>query len=146
MKKKDNPTNNLIKQEGNTLPTNAEVKKIIDKILVRLENWKMEAVKNPNPRLIHSLKNIISLIDSVTSIAKTKIKYSYKMLSRQMSILIDSVAKLNIIISDSLMEDDYIDKGEEKAINDALMTMVRAAVDLIAIVQQSFSVKSQIKG
>ena len=109
MKKENKKTDEIIKRKATVLPSNAEVKKLIDKILVRFENWKIEAEKNPNPRLIHSLKNIISLIDSVTSIVTTKIKYSYKGLSRQMSLLINSVAKLNIVISDSLMEDDYID-------------------------------------
>lgn len=144
MKKENKKTDEIIKHKAVILPSNAEVKRLIDKILVRFENWKIKAEKNPNPRLIHSLKSIISLIDSVTSIAKAKIKYSYKELSRQMSLLINSVAKLNTAISDSLMADDYIDEKEEKTINDALMEMVRAAVDLIAIVQQSFSIKSSL--
>lgn len=135
MAKKNKTADELIPQE---LPTNAELKRLLDMTVTRLENWKVEVESNPNPRLVHVLKNIIAQIEGLTELAEAKISYSYKALSRQMSILVDEVAKLNIAITDSLLEDDLIDETEEERINESLKAVLQAAVHLIRIVQQAF--------
>ena len=130
--------NELAPQE---LPSNAEVKRLVEMTVTRLENWKVEMQSNPNPRLVHVLKNIISQIEALTELSEAKISYSYKALSRQMSILVDEVAKLNIAITDSLLEDDLIDEAEEERINESLKQVFQAAVQLIRIVQQAFMLR-----
>ncbi len=120
------------------LPTNAELRRLLEHAVARLENWRLEVETNPNPRMVHVLKNVISHIESLTHITDTKISYSYKSLSRQMSILVEGVAKLNIAITDSLMEDDWIDEKEEERINASLRLVFTSALDLIRIVQQAF--------
>jgi hypothetical protein len=134
-KQKKNKTGELAPQE---LPTNLELKRLVEMTVTRLENWKVEVESNPNPRLVHVLKNIIAQIESLTELTEAKISYSYKALSRQMSILVDEVAKLNIAITDSLLEDDLIDEAEEERINESLKQVFQAAVQLIRIVQQAF--------
>ncbi len=124
--------------DSDSLPSNADLKKLLENTLTRFENWKLEVERNPNPRMVHTLKNIISIIDSIAEINKTRMRYSYKSLSRQMSILIDEVAKLNLTITDSLMEDDFIDAKEEKKINESLRNVIKAAIKLITIVQDAF--------
>ncbi len=123
---------------SDSFPSNADLKKLLENTLTRFENWKLEVERNPNPRMVHTLKNIISIIDSIAEINETRMKYSYKNLSRQMSILIDEVAKLNLTITDSLMEDDFIDAKEEKKINESLRNVIKAAIKLITIVQNAF--------
>jgi hypothetical protein len=127
------------------LPTNAELKHLLEQTQTRLENWKLEIERNPNPRMVHVLKNIVGHIEALTRISETKVRYSYKSLSRQMSILIDEVAKLNIAITDSLMDDDMVDETEEERINASLKMVVQAALDLIWIVQQSFALHPPVK-
>ena len=134
-KQKKNNGNELAPQE---LPSNAELRRLVEMTVTRLENWKVEVQSNPNPRLVHVLKNIIAQIEALTELTEAKISYSYKALSRQMSILVDEVAKLNIAITDSLLEDDLIDEAEEERINDSLKQVFQAAVQLIRIVQQAF--------
>jgi hypothetical protein len=134
-KKKKNGATDLTPQE---LPTNAELKRLLDMTVTRLENWKLEVERNPNPRMVHVLKNIIAQIETLTELSEAKISYSYKALSRQMSILVDEVAKLNIAITDSLLEDDLIDDSEEERINESLKQVFQAAVRLMRIVQQAF--------
>jgi hypothetical protein len=109
--------------------------------MTRLENWKVEVERNPNPRMVHVLKNIIAQIEALTELSEAKVSYSYKALSRQISILVDEVAKLNIAITDSLLEDDLIDEAEEERINDSLKQVFQAAVQLIRIVQQAFMLR-----
>ncbi len=123
---------------SDSFPSNADLKKLLENTLTRFENWKLEIERNPNPRMVHTLKNIISIIDSIAEINESRMKYSYKSLSRQMSILIDEVAKLNLTITDSLMKDDFIDTKEEKKINDSLRNVIKAAIKLITIVQNAF--------
>ena len=41
--------------------------------VTRLENWKVEVESNPNPRLVHVLKNIIAQIETLTDLADAKI-------------------------------------------------------------------------
>jgi len=135
--KKDGATD-LTPQE---LTTNVELKRLLDMTVTRLENWKVEVESNPNPRMVHVLKNIIAQIETLTELSEAKISYSYKALSRQMSILVDEVAKLNIAITDSLLEDDLIDDAEEELINESLKQVFQAAVHLIRIVQQAFMLR-----
>ncbi len=123
------------------LPTNVELKRLLDMTVTRLENWKLEVEANPNPRMVHVLKNIIAQIEALTELTEAKISYSYKALSRQMSILVDEVAKLNIAITDSLLDDDIIDEAEEERINESLKQVLQAAVHLIRIVQQAFMLR-----
>ena len=123
------------------LPTNAELKRLLEMTVTRLENWRVEVESNPNPRLVHVLKNIIAQIETLTDLTEAKVSYSYKALSRQMSILVDEVAKLNIAITDSLLEDDLIDEAEEERINESLRHVFQAAVQLIRIVQQAFMLR-----
>ena len=137
-KQKKDKVGGLAPQE---LPTNAELKRLVDMTVTRLENWQVEAERNPNPRLVHVLKNIIAQIEALTELTEAKISYSYKALSRQMSILVDEVAKLNIAITDSLLEDDLIDEAEEERINESLKRVFQAAVQLIRIVQQAFMLR-----
>ena len=129
----------LTRQE---LPTNVELKRLLDMTVTRLENWKLEVEANPNPRMVHVLKNIIAQIETLTELTEAKISYSYKALSRQMSVLVDEVAKLNIAITDSLLDDDIIDETEEERINESLKQVFQAAVNLIRIVQQAFIVRN----
>jgi hypothetical protein len=137
-KQKKNKTAELAPQE---LPTNAELRRLVEMTVTRLENWKVEVQSNPNPRMVHVLKNIIAQIETLTELSEAKISYSYKALSRQMSILVDEVAKLNIAITDSLLEDDLIDETEEQQINESLKKVFQAAVQLISIVQQAFMLR-----
>ena len=125
--------------EPQDLPTNAELRRLLEHAVTRLENWRLEVETNPNPRMVHVLKNVISHIESLTHITDTKISYSYKSLSRQMSVLVEGVAKLNIAITDSLMDDDWIDEKEEERINASLRLVFTSALDLIRIVQQAFT-------
>lgn len=143
MKEKKEEITELVRQRTQLLPSNTELKKLIEKLMIRFENWKIQAETNPNPRMVHSFKNIISVVDSLTDITETKMQYSYKNLSRQMSILIDCVAKLNIAITDSLMDDDIIDEDEQKNIDQALMNVGRATADLINIAMSAFGERPQ---
>ncbi len=120
------------------LPSNAELKDLIETVKTRLENWTIEVERNPNPRMVHVLKNILSHINTFTQITDSRMVYSYKSLSHQMAILLQEVASLNTIIMESLLDDDLISADEEEHINDALMRVVQAAVELIRIVQQAF--------
>ena len=139
-KQKKDKSNELAPQE---LPSNAELRRLVEMTVTRLENWKVEVESNPNPRMVHVLKNIIAQIETLTELTEAKISYSYKALSRQMSILVDEVAKLNIAITDSLLEDDLIDEAEEERINDSLKLVFQAAVQLIRIVQQAFMLSNR---
>ena len=140
MKRKNDKDKSIVRIQQHDLPSNADLKMLIERILDRFENWKVRAETNPNPRMVHSLKNIVTLVDSITRFTESKINFSYKNLTRQMSLLIEAVAKLNRTISDALMGDDILDENEEIRVNEVLMEMVRTAVDLIVIVQQSFGI------
>jgi len=121
--------------------TNAELKRMLDAALVRFGNWKVQMETNPNPRMVHNLKNIVSIIDTLSRVSEKKISYSYKDLSLEMSYLIDEVARLNRLITSSLMEDDSIDEDEAVRINAQMMTVIQRTVDLIRLVQQSFGTR-----
>ena len=120
------------------LPSNADLTHLFQKSMTRLENWRIELETNPNPRMVHVLRNILGHIESMARITETKAVFSYKHLSRQMSVLIGEVAQLNLAITESLDEDDIIDAREEKRINAGLKSVVEAAVELIRIVQHGF--------
>lgn len=127
------------------IPTNVELKRLLGLTLTRLENWKLEVERNPNPRMVHVLKNIVAQIETLTHITDAKTTYSYKSLSRQMSVLVDEVGRLNLSITDALVEDDFIDEAEEERINENLRTMFQAAVQLIRIVQQAFMLQHRTR-
>ena len=120
------------------LPSNADLSNLLHNSMTRLENWRIELETNPNPRMVHVLRNIIGHIESMARIAETKAVFSYKHLSRQMSVLIGEVAQLNLAITESLDDDDVIDAREEQRINAGLKSVVEAAVELIRIVQHGF--------
>lgn len=119
-------------------PSNAELEKLIEKALVRFENWKTQMERNPNPRTVHTLKNVMAIIESVANIADSKMKYSYKRLNQQMAVLLTEVAQLNMAITNSLQEDDYLDERELQRISSSLVTVVQSAVELIKTVQTRF--------
>jgi hypothetical protein len=119
-------------------PSNSELKNLIEKALLRFENWKIEVNRNPNPKMVHQLKNILSVINSISQMSYDKVAFSYKMLSRKIAILNREVATLNLTIMDSLMDDDYIDEKEEQIINECLKNVIQCAVELIQIVQNAF--------
>ena len=125
-------------------PSNSELKRLLDKALSSFNNWKIEVERNPNPRMVHSLKNIVSIMDNLTSIADHKMKCSYKALSQRMAELIHQVAELNMNIMNGLNDDDMIDEQEEEIIVSNLFHVVRSASDLIRIVQDGFGMKKNI--
>ncbi|HPB66854.1 MAG TPA: hypothetical protein PLW80_09830, partial [Spirochaetales bacterium] len=60
--------------------SNADLKRMLDQTMIRFENWRIEVERKPNPMMIHSLKNIMSIIETVTSMADRRVEYSYKAL------------------------------------------------------------------
>ena len=118
--------------------SNTELKEILRRTVVRFENWRLQMETNPNPRMVHSLKSIVSIIETVSSLSEVKMRYSYKDLSRQMALLIDGVAQLNLTITDSLKEDDLLDESEEKKVNGLMMEVIQRTVELIRLTQQAF--------
>ena len=129
----------------NNNPSNAEIKKLLDQAMIRLQNWKREMEVNPNPRMVHSLKNVMAIIDSLTRSSRENTQYSYKALAQKMSSLIHDVAHLNMTITESLEKDDYIDEEEEKLIIRNLMGVMQSAADLIVSVQEGFGMQSNIQ-
>ena len=123
--------------------SNTELKKLLEKTLTTFQNWKLQVEKNPNPRMVHSLKNIVSIIDSISNITQRKIHFSYKALCNQMAKMLKEVASLNLVITNSLEDDDYIDEIEEKRILKRLMKVMQSATDLIQIVQEGFGMRRQ---
>ena len=120
------------------MPSNADLQDLLAKAMTRLENWRLELETNPNPRMVHSLRNILGHMESISRVVDTKAAFSYKHLSRQMALLIGAVAELNLAITEALDGDDAIDAGEEERINSSLKRVVEAAVELIRIVQTGF--------
>jgi hypothetical protein len=124
--------------QSQEMPSNVELKRLIDATKTRLENWTLEVQRDPDPRMVHVLKNILGHINEFTKLTDAKVEYSYKTLSKQMSVLLQEVASLNAAIMDALMDDDLVSAAEEELINDVLRRVVQAAVELIRIVQQAF--------
>jgi hypothetical protein len=124
--------------------SNVELKRMLDRALLRFGNWKVQMESNPSPKMVHSLKSIVSIIETITSISERNMGYSYKDLSLQMSSLIEGVAQLNLLITGSLVEDDSIDEIEETLINNQMMTVIQRTVELIRLVQQSFGIRNRL--
>lgn len=123
---------------GDGGPTNAELKKLIERTLTRFQNWRVEVEQNPNPRMVHQLKSIVSVIDSLTQIAEGRMHYSYKQLAQNMALLVNEVAQLNMRITGALARDDYLDEEEERLLRENLVSLVQSAVALLGMVQERF--------
>lgn len=111
---------------------------MIDKTMTRFENWRIEVERKPNPMMVHSLKNIMSIIETVTSMADKKVEYSYKALVEHMAELMSQTAGLNMAIVHALKEDDSIDYEELKKISTKLFKLINAAAELARLVQKDF--------
>ncbi|PKL25187.1 MAG: hypothetical protein CVV47_07850 [Spirochaetae bacterium HGW-Spirochaetae-3] len=118
--------------------SNADLKHMLDQTLTRFENWRIEVERKPNPMMIHSLKNIMSIIETVTSIADRRMEYSYKELVTRMAELMSETAALNMSIVRSLEDDDSIDEAELKVISGRLFKLINAAAELARLVQEHF--------
>lgn len=126
------------------LPSNSELKFLLDQAVVRFQNWKIDIERNPNPRMVHSLKNIIAIINSLSKVADQKIQYSYKVLCEHMAFLLKEVSDLNVSIITAVHEDDLVDEEEEEKIISGLMKVVQSATELIKIVQSRFGIKRRM--
>ncbi len=118
--------------------SNAELKHMLDQTVTRFENWRVEVERKPNPMMIHSLKNIMSIIETVTSVADRRMEYSYKELVTRMAELMSQTAALNMTIVRSLEDDDSIDEAELKAVSSRLFKLINAAAELARLVQEHF--------
>jgi len=107
--------------------------------MIRFENWRVEVERKPNPMLVHSLKNIMSIIETVTSMADKRMEYSYKALVQRMAELTSQTAALNMSIVNSLEDDDSIDESELRTVSDKLFSLINAAAELARIVQEQFA-------
>jgi len=116
---------------------NADLKRMLEQTMTRFENWRVEVERKPNPMMVHSLKNIMSIIESVTSMADRRVEYSYKTLVTRMAELVNETAALNMAIVASL-KDDAIDERELKLISNRLLALIHAAAELARIVQDHF--------
>lgn len=117
--------------------SNADLKRLIDQAMVRFENWRVDVERKPNPLMIHSLKNIMSIIDTVTSMSDRRVEYSYKEVVRRMAELVNETAALNMAIVVSL-KDDVVDREELAIISKRLYGLVNAAAELARLVQDDF--------
>jgi len=118
--------------------SNAEIARLLEQALVRFRNWSVEAELNPNPRMVHSLANILSLVEALTEAGKQKMQYSYKELLSGMARLVDDTARLNNTVVSSL-DDDSISREELQAISDKLVALVNSAMRLVRLLQDSFA-------
>jgi len=117
--------------------SNADLKRMLDSTVTRFENWRIEVERKPNPMMIHSLKNIMSIIETVTSMADRRMEYSYKELVKRMAQLVNETAALNMAIVTSL-KDDAVDEAELKTISTRLFKLINAAAELARLVQDHF--------
>lgn len=124
--------------DESTEPSNADIQRMIERALVRFQNWRVEVERNPNPMMVHQLKNLVSIIDSLSEVSRKKTKYSYKELAQGMAALMNEVAHLNMLIVEGLNSDDALDEAEEKAVTNGLLRLVQTAVELIGMVQERF--------
>ncbi|GAB1433243.1 hypothetical protein MASR2M29_18680 [Spirochaetota bacterium] len=118
--------------------SNAELKRMIEKTMIRFENWRIEVERKPNPMMVHSLKNIMSIVESLTTMADKKVEYSYKALVEHMAELMSQTAGLNMAIVHALKEDDSLDYDELKKISARLFKLINAAAELARLVQRDF--------
>jgi hypothetical protein len=116
----------------------AELKHMLEQTMTRFENWRVEVERNPNPMMVHTLKNIISIIDTVSTVTQAKMDYSYKKVSLKMAALVHQTAHLNMEIARALENDDFIDAEDQKKITKALVDLVNSAFVLIRTVQEGF--------
>ena len=119
--------------------SNADLKHMLDQTMIRFENWRIEVERKPNPMMVHSLKNIMSIIETVTSMADRRVEYSYKALVQRMAELTSQTAALNMSIVGSLEDDDAIDESELRTVSDMLFRLINAAAELARIVQEQFA-------
>jgi len=119
--------------------SNADLKHMLDQTMTRFENWRIEVERKPNPMMIHSLKNIMSIIQTVTSMSDRRMEYSYKELVQRMAELMSETAALNMTIVNALRDDDSIDEDELQAISGGLFKLINAAAELARLVQEQFS-------
>jgi len=117
--------------------SNADLKRMLDSTVTRFENWRIEVERKPNPMMVHSLKNIMSIIETVTSMADRRMEYSYKELVKRMAQLVNETAALNMAIVTSL-KDDAVDEAELKTISTRLFKLINAAAELARLVQDHF--------
>jgi len=118
--------------------SNTDLKRMLDQTMTRFENWRIEVERKPNPMMIHSLKNIMSIIETVTSMTNRRMEYSYKELVQKMSELVNATAALNMVIVNSLKEDDTLDEDEFRNVSSSLFKLINAAVELARLVQDTF--------
>lgn len=118
--------------------SNAELGHLIEQALVRFRNWRLEAELNPNPRMVHSLANILSLVDALADSTQRKMQYSYKELLSGMARLVDDTARLNNTVVRAL-DDDSVSRAELQAISDKLVALVNSAMRLVRLTQASFA-------
>lgn len=119
--------------------SNAELKRMVEQTMIRFENWRIEVERKPNPMMVHSLKNIMSIIDTVTSMSERRVEYSYKTLMQRMAELMSETAALNMAIANALKDDDSIDEKELQLVSSRLFKLINAAAELARIVQEHFS-------
>ncbi len=117
--------------------SNADLRHMLDQTVTRFENWRIEVERKPNPMMVHSLKNIMSIIETVTSMADRRMEYSYKELVKRMAQLVNETAALNMAIVASL-KDDAVDEAELKTISTRLFKLINAAAELARLVQDHF--------
>jgi len=118
--------------------SNADLKRMLDQTMTRFENWRIEVERKPNPMMIHSLKNIMSIIETVTSMTDRRMEYSYKALVQKMAELVNATAALNMVIVNSLQDDDTLDEVEFRNVSSSLFKLINAAVELARLVQDTF--------
>jgi len=118
--------------------SNAEIAHLLDQAVIRFQNWRVETELNPNPRMVHSLANIMSIIDALTDISGRRMQYSYKALVVEMARLTDQTAKINNRVVESLA-DDNVSSAELQRITDGLVGLVNSAAGMIRLLQESFS-------
>lgn len=118
--------------------SNADLKRMLDQTMTRFENWRIEVERKPNPMMIHSLKNIMSIIETVTSMTDRRMEYSYKTLVKKMAELVNATAALNMVIVNSLQQDDALDEVEFRKVSSNLFKLINAAVELARLVQDTF--------
>ena len=120
-------------------PSNADLARLIEQAMIRFQNWRVEVELNPNPRMVHSLRNLMSIVDAITAMSEKRMQYSYKSLLTSMAELVNEMAALNNAVVTSL-EDDKVSEEELRQLTDRLVALVNSAVGLIRLVQESFAV------
>jgi len=125
--------------------SNADLKRLIDQAMTRFENWRIDVERKPNPMMIHSLKNIMSIIETITAMSDRRVEYSYKALVSRMAELMNETAALNMAIVTSL-KDDTIDQKEMATISKRLFSLVNAAAELARLVQDNFGAPGLVAG